>query len=151
MLLVAIRLYLFQPFASSCPCPCAFVSLSCFASDVCCIVFVVVVMAVVALAVILSDCFCGFAFGRSDACCRPLSSPCARFWANSVLDAVSAVFFCTAPVAALLARCCLFVFDASFACPLCTSLCAFSPFTVHACLFVSSSEAPAAVADECCF
>ena len=137
--------------SSSCPCFCAFVSLSCFASDVCCIVFVVVVMAVVALVAILSACFCGFASGRGDVCCRPLSSPCACFLGAFCPRRGLHYFFCTAPVAALLARCCLFVFGASFACPLCTSLCAVSPFTVRARLFVSSSEAPAAVADECCF
>ena len=92
-----------QPFASACPRPCSFVSLSCIAWDACRFFFCVV-MVVVALVVFLSACYCGSAFGRADACCRPLSSVRACFWLHFVLDAFSDVFFfcCTAPVTALL-------------------------------------------------
>ena len=102
-------------------------------------------MVVVTLVVILSACYCGFAFGRADACCRPLSSARACFWAHFVLDAFSTAFFlsCSSHRSpfVMLSLC----FWCFFRLPLCTSLWAVSPFTVHTRLFASSSEAPAAV------
>ena len=104
--------------------------------------FFVVVTVVAALVVMLSACCFGFAFGRDDASCLPLSSVRACFWAHFVLDAFSAVL--------------VVLRQSPF-----SSCDAFSLFltllSLGHCvlllgrLFVSSSEAPAAVGAEHCF
>ena len=103
--------------------------------------FVVVTFVVVLVVMLSASCF-GFAFGRDDASCRPLSFVRACFWAHFVLDAFSAVLVVLrqSPFSSCDAVSLFLMLLSLGHCVL-----------LHGRFFVSSSEAPAEVGAEYCF
>ena len=112
-----------------------------------CVLYLFWCCVLVALVVIPSACYCGFAFGRADACCRPQSSARAR-----ILSSTRSPLFFAVLLQSPLSFCdavSLFLMLLSLA----SQYLALSGFTLNCSYasFWSSSEPPAAVAAECCF